>query len=177
MSINSNIYAGIIVEYITLTDNANVDISDANHESLKNAINCLYAIKDGADNTSHTSVQNLLHKASKDFIIASDTEKDENRIVALTGLFICKYILGDISDIEVILQEIKTITLSFREKSLVVIGCMLYKIHMLFHPIIIDPAPPSVTLLISEDLRERKITLKDFQQKAMSFCSKLLYQV
>ena len=34
MSINSNIYAGIIVEYITLTDNANVDISSVVRQSF-----------------------------------------------------------------------------------------------------------------------------------------------
>ena len=96
--------ATFIAEYLGLIDGAKTNSSIILHESLKSAVDWLENAKNCSDKTL---MQTYLGYALEKFMEAKNREKFENKIAAILGLSMCQLMLGDKSNAEKNIQDIK----------------------------------------------------------------------
>ena len=105
--------ASKIAEYFGLIEGVNTNVTKLLHQ----AFNSAKANLEYARNTTGQNQIDYIKQARVEFNQAVTVEENENKILALVGLAMCQYLLGEISNANVTFDKINDVTLTRAEKA------------------------------------------------------------
>lgn len=164
--------ASKIAEYFGLIEGVNTKITKLLHQ----AFNSAKANLEHARNTTGQNQIDYIKQARVEFNQAVAVEENENKILALVGLAMCQYLLGDITNANLTYDKVSSVSLTRAEKNKYLVkknGIRIAaKIYTsIFHPgIIVDPPIPTLDFSLSE----RKAWFEKDKREALNKRKKLL---
>ena len=102
-----------IAEYFGLIEGVNTKVTKLLHQAFNSAKTNL----EYARNTTGQNQIDYIKQARVEFNQAVAVEENENKILALVGLAMCQYLLGETSNANVTFDKINDVTLTRAEKA------------------------------------------------------------
>ena len=100
-----------IASYLGLIETVSSNVKKLLHQSFESGKQNLKYAQTASGEIQKQYIQNAL----RDFISALSVEQDENLISSYMGTAMCQYLLGDIANARISLQQISSVTLSKSE--------------------------------------------------------------
>lgn len=165
--------ASKIAEYYGLIEGVDTKVTKLLHQ----AFNSAKANLEYARNATGQNQIDYIKQARVEFNQAVAVEENENKILALVGLAMCQYLLGETSNANVTFDKISSVSLTRAEKNrylarknAIRIAGKIYS--SIFHPGVIIEDPLSPTLDFS--LSERKACFEAYKKETLNKRNKFL---
>lgn len=161
-----------IAEYFGLIEGVNTKVTKLLHQ----AFNSAKANLEYARNATGQNQIDYIKQARVEFNQAVAVEENENKILALVGLAMCQYLLGETSNANVTFDKISSVSLTRAEKNrylarknaIRIAGKIYFSI---FHPgVIINPLSPALDFSLSE----RKACFEAYKKETLNKRNKFL---
>lgn len=159
-----------IAEYFGLVEGVSTQVTKLVHQAFKSA-------KLNLENAQYASGQNQIDyiKRAKDcFIDAVAVEENENKVLALVGLSMCQYMLGDTINAKGSLDRISNVELTRAEKAKYVVADVASAIQPLKLSFVLTCSLLQDDFTITPELDRRIKSFNKTKSEAISTNRKLL---
>lgn len=160
--------ASKIADYFGLIEGVNTKVTKLLHQ----AFNSAKANLEYARNTTGQNQIDYIKQARVEFNQAIAVEENENKILALVGLAMCQYLLGETSNANVTFDRISSVSLTRAEKNRYLARKNAIRIAFLlpYNVIIGDPLRP----ILDFSLSERKACFEAYKKETLNKRNKFL---